>query len=181
MAYVLQGLFEVGCVVAHPCHSAGVCGLPGSVKQRRVVLGFVQQSPDKWSEGRPPVQVYSKICTLGSSGGGVHGGFRRPLSVFLLSLSLSLLSPFSTPSFSFIFRTRPRHLFSLYMQPFIGYWALQGWTPKAMGQHLPYRVLPPVSFAPLSPHPGAIALAAGIWGLGSLGRGVIFRDGRAKF
>jgi hypothetical protein len=98
-----------------------------------------------------------------------------------LSLSLSLLSPFSTPSFSFIFRTRPRHLFSLYMQPFIGYWALQGWTPKALGQHLPYRVLPPVSFAPLSPHPGAIALAAGIWGLGSLGRGMIFRDGRAKF
>ena len=50
-----------------------------------------------------------------------------------------------------------------------------------MGQHLSYRVLPPVSFAPLFPHPGAIAMAAGIWGLGSVGRGVIFRDGRAKF
>ncbi len=42
----------------------------GSVKHRRVVLGFVQQTPDKCSEGRPPVQVYSQICTLGSSGGG---------------------------------------------------------------------------------------------------------------
>ena len=124
-------------------------------------------------------------CTAGAAKSAVRfAGMLARLRAMHTTSDLSavpLRNQFSTPGFSFIFRTHPRPLFSLYLQPFIGYWALQGWTPGAMGQHLPYRVLPPVSFAPLFPHPGAIAMAAGIWGLGSVGRGVIFRDGRAKF